>query len=76
MCVCVCVCVCVSRLAMFDPLQPHGLLCPRILKARILEWVAVSFSRESSQPRSKLGLLHYRQILYHLSHQGSLTATY
>ena len=41
-------------------------------QARILEWVAISFSRGSSQPRDWTpGLLHCRQILYHLSHQGS-----
>ena len=39
-----------------------------ILQARILEWVAVSFSRGSSQPRDQT----QRQILYQLSHQGSL----
>ena len=43
-----------------------------ILQARILEWVALSYSRgvfltQGSSP----GLLHCRQILYHLSHQGS-----
>ena len=35
-----------------------------ILQARILEWVAIPFSRGSNP-----GLLHCRQILYHLSHQ-------
>ena len=45
-----------------------------ILQIRILEWVASPFLRESSQPRNwTLGLLHCRQILYHLSHQGILT---
>ena len=34
-----------------------------ILQARILEWVAVLFSRGSSQPRDQTGLLHCRQIL-------------
>ena len=43
-----------------------------ILQARILEWVAIPFSRGSSQPRDQTqGLLLCRQILYHLSHQGS-----
>ena len=43
-----------------------------ILQARILEWVAISFSRGSSQPReSNPGLPHRRQMLYPLSHQGS-----
>ena len=39
-----------------------------ILQARILEWVAIPFSRGSSRPRN-LRLLHCRQILYCLSHQ-------
>jgi len=43
-----------------------------ILQARILEWVAIPFSREIlPTQRSNLGLQHYRQILYYLSHQGS-----
>ena len=43
-----------------------------ILQARILEWVAISFSRGSSQPRdgSQVSCI-CRQVLYHLSHQGS-----
>ena len=39
-----------------------------ILQARILEWVALPFSRGSSQPRSPT----CRQILYQLSQQRSL----
>ena len=43
-----------------------------ILQARILEWMAISFSRGSSHPRDlNPGLPHCRQTLYHLSHQGS-----
>ena len=48
-----------------------------ILQARILEWVAVPFSRVSNPgyrfPTQGLnpGLLHCRWILYQLSHQGS-----
>ena len=43
------------------------------VQTRILEWVAVPFSRASSQPRDwNLGLLHSRQILYCLSHQEAL----
>ena len=39
-----------------------------ILQARILEWVANSFSRGSARTQgSNPGLLHCRQILYHLS---------
>ena len=43
-----------------------------ILQARILEWVAIPFSRESFQPRDRTQVLpHYRMILYPLSHRGS-----
>ena len=42
-----------------------------ILQVRILEWVA--FFRGSSQTQGlNPGLLHCRQMLYHLSHQGIL----
>ena len=44
-----------------------------ILQAIILKWVAIPFSRGSSQPRLNSGLPHCRQILYQLSHQGSPT---
>ena len=45
---------------------------PGILQARTLEWVAISFSRGSSQSRdqTQAGLLHCRQILHQLSHKG------
>ena len=44
-----------------------------IFQARVLEWIAISFSSGSSQPRNRtwLGLPQYRQTLYRLSHQGS-----
>ena len=42
-----------------------------IFQARILEWVAISFSRGSSQTQgSNSGLLHCGQSVYYLSHQG------
>ena len=41
-----------------------------IFQARTLEWLAISFSKRSSQGLN-LGLPHCRQIPYHLSHQGS-----
>ena len=54
-----------------------------ISQARILEWVAISFSGGSSKPRDKTwvsctkgGLLHCRKILYQLSQQGSPINTY
>ena len=34
------------------------LLCPWYFQARILEWVAISFSRGSSRPRDETCLLH------------------
>ena len=43
-----------------------------ILQARILDWVAFPFTRGIFTTQgSNSGLLHYIQILYHLSHQGS-----
>ena len=52
--------------------SPPGSSVHGILQARILEWVAVSFSRGSSPTQgSNPGLPHCRQILYHLSHQVS-----
>ena len=48
------ICVCVSR-SVKRPygLQPARLLCPWVFQARILEWFAISFSRESSWPRDQ-----------------------
>ena len=56
---------------LYDPMyySPLGSSVHGILQVRILEWVAIPFSRGSSG--SNLGLLHCRQILYHLIHQGS-----
>ena len=56
-------------LTLYDPMDytVHG-----ILQARILEWVAVPFSRGSSQPRDQTpGLLHCKWIIYQLNHKGS-----
>ena len=51
--------------------SPPGPSVHGVLQARILEWVAMPFFRGSSQPRDKNpGLLHCRQILYHLSLPG------
>ena len=50
---------CVSRSVVSDSLQPHGLYNPPgssvlgILQARILEWVAIPFSRRSSRTRNR-----------------------
>ena len=43
-----------------------------IFQARVLEWVAISFSRVIFPTQGlNPGLLHRRQMLYRLSHQGS-----
>ena len=45
-----------------------------VLQARILEWVAISFSRGIFPTQGlDLCLPHRRQILYYLSHQKSLS---
>ena len=52
--------------------SPLGSSIHGISQAKILEWVAIPFSRGFSQLRGQTGgLLHCRQILYHLSNQGS-----
>ena len=57
---CVCVCVCVCEVPQSCPTLCHPMDCSlpgfsvhRILQARILEWVAISFSRASSRPRDR-----------------------
>ena len=63
-----------SCLTLRDPMDcsPPSSSVHRILQARILEWVAIPFSRDLWTQGLNLGLLHSRLILYHLSHQGSL----
>ena len=54
--------------------SPPGSSVHGILQTRILEWVAIPFSRRFSSPRGQTrisGLLHCRWILYCLSYQGS-----
>ena len=64
------------RLTPCDPMDfsPPGSFVHEILQARILEWVAISSSRGSSQPRDQT---HFscvscigKQILYHQHHLG------
>ena len=43
-----------------------------IFQARVLEYIAILLQRIFLTQGSNLGLLHCRQILYRLSHQGSL----
>ena len=56
-CVCVCVCVLVAQLCptLCDPTDcsPPGFSVHGILQARILEWIAIPFSRRTSQPRNQ-----------------------
>ena len=58
-------------LTLYNPMDfsPPGSSVCGIFQARILEWVAVSFSRESIQPRDRthISCVSYigRQILYH-----------
>ena len=54
----VCTNVCVSHSVVSDSLRPQNLYPPgfsahEILQARILEWIAIPFSRGSSQPRDQ-----------------------
>ena len=52
--------------------SPPGSSAHGILQARILEWVAIPFSKASSWPRDQTWFLpHCRKILYHLHHQES-----
>ena len=56
LCVCVCVCVFISHSVVSDSLRPMDCIQPGssvhgIFQARILEWSAISFLRESFQSR-------------------------
>ena len=69
----------VSHSVVFDSLQPMDCSLPGssvhgILQARILEWIAIPFSRGIFLTQgSNLGLLHCWWVLYCLSHQGRPT---
>ena len=57
--------------------SPPGSSVHEILQARIPKWVAISFSRGIFlTPGSNSCLPYCRQILYHLTHQGSPLYTY
>ena len=63
-----------SCLTLCDPMDcsPPGSSVHEISQAKILEWVAFSFSRGSSQPRERTYVSCIgRRILKPLSHQGS-----
>ena len=61
-------------------LLPTRLLCPWFSQARILDWVAISFSRGSSQPRdqthvSYVSCIVRRVLLHNCRHLGSIEHT-
>ena len=51
--------------------SPPGSSVHGISQARILEWVAIPSPGDLPYPEIELGLLHGKQILYHLSYEGS-----
>ena len=79
LCVCVCVCACMltrfSRVLLFVTpwTVPLGSSAQGIVPARTLEWVAIPFSRGSSQPRDQTcvsGGSCIADRFFTLSHQG------
>ena len=58
-----------------DSVWPDRLLCPWILQARVLEWVAVPSSRGSPRLKDPVRVTYVsfigRQVLYHQCHLGS-----
>ena len=66
-----------SCLTLCDPMEdsPPGFSVHGILQARILEWVAISSSRGSSQPRDRtcISYVSYigKQVVYHQRQLGS-----
>ena len=65
---CCCVIIIQSLSCYLQPMDcsPPGSSVHRILQARILEWVAISFSRGSSPPRDQIHVFCIvRWILYH-----------
>ena len=52
--------------------EDHGSSIHGIFQARLLEWVAISFSRASSWPRDQIQVSHIvGRSFYHLSYHGS-----
>ena len=67
-------CVCVlSHIQLWDPMDcsPPGSSVHGILQARILQWVAIPFSRASSRPRDRSQVSCIAGRFFPLSHQGS-----
>ena len=59
----ICISLIISHSVVSDSFQPHGIVY-RILQARTLEWVALPFSRESSQPRDWTQVSHVAGRLF------------
>ena len=76
LCVFVCVCLVTKPcLILCDPMDcsPPGSSVHGILQARILDWIAMPFSRGSAWTQgSNPSLLHCRWILYHRATRESL----
>ena len=71
---CLCVCatplqLCTTRCNPMDS-SPPGSSAHGILQARIMEWIAISSSRGSSQPKNQTQVFG-RWVLYHKHHLGS-----
>ena len=66
-----------SCLTLCDPMDcgPPDFSVDGILQERILEGIAIPFSRGSSQLRKSLGFQHCRWILYCLCYQGGTVLT-
>ena len=74
--------ICRECSVVYGSLQPHGptrLRSPGIFQAKILEWAAISYSRESSWPRYRTSVFCVsctgRQILYHCATWASKAKT-
>ena len=64
-----------SCLTLWDPMNcsPPGSSIHGILQARILEWVAISFSKGTSQPRDRTRVSHIAgRCFYPMSHRGKI----
>ena len=61
-----CVLVAQLCLTLCDPMDcsPPGCFIHGVLQARILKWVAISFSRRSSQPRDQTWFSHFAGRLF------------
>ena len=74
-CVCICVCVWITQscLILCDPIDcsPPGFSVHGIVQIKILEWVAIHFSRESSQPRDWTWVSWLQKDSLPSSHHGS-----